>query len=387
LGADGSSKALQGTVALVAGATRGAGRGIARALGEAGATVYCTGRSSREGSVDPKRPETIEETAEQVTAAGGTGIGVRVDHTDEGAVAQLFARVRAEHGKLDILVNDIWGGDPLTEWGKPFWELDVQQGFTMMERAIHTHIITSRHGVPLMLDGGGLIVEITDGAFQGYRAQLFYDLCKMSVMRLAYAMSVELAGRPVTSVAVTPGFLRSEAVLDHFGVSEENWQDAVAKDAHFAFSETPLLVGRVIAALAADPDVDRYAGQALTCWDLARHYDVRDADGSQPHWDEHLDAAIDEIINRAAPSSEDIFLLSMRKHQIDFDDGRSSSGLVSRRFWSGTRVIFRAWWNSPRSGSPRRATVGPFWAQPAAALLPFSMTAESSRRRAAPLPR
>ena len=192
-----------------------------------------------------------------------------------GAVAKLFERVRADQGKLDILINDIWGGDPLTEWDKTFWEVDVQQGFTMMERAIHTHIITSRHGVPLMLDGdgelgglGGLIVELTDGAFYGYRGQLFYDLCKMSVIRLAYAMSVELADHPITAVAVTPGFLRSEAVLDHFGVTEKNWRDAIEKDAHFALSETPLLVGRAIAALAADPDVHRRAGQVLTCWDL-----------------------------------------------------------------------------------------------------------------------
>ena len=316
---------LQGRVALVAGATRGAGRGIARALGEAGATVYCTGRSSREGTVDPKRPETIEETAEQVTAAGGTGIAVRVDHTEERAVAQLFERVRADHGKLDILINDIWGGDPLTEWGKTFWEVDVQQGFTMMERAIHTHIITSRHGVPLMLDGdGGLIVELTDGAFYGYRGQLFYDLCKMSVIRLAYAMSVELADHPITAVAMTPGFLRSEAVLDHFGVTEENWRDAVEKDAHFALSETPLLVGRAIAALAADPDVHRHSGQVLTCWDVARHYDVKDIDGRQPHWDEHLDAFVDEVIDRASPSQEDIVVLTMRKSQLDFDDARAA---------------------------------------------------------------
>ena len=316
---------LQGSVALVAGATRGAGRGIARALGEAGATVYCTGRSSREGAVDPKRPETIEETAEQVTAAGGTGIAVRVDHTEEPAVAQLFDRVRANHGKLDILINDIWGGDSLTEWGKTFWEVDVQQGFTMMERAINTHIITSRHGVPLMLAGDrGLIVELTDGAFYGYRGQLFYDLCKMSVIRLAYAMSVELADHPITAVAVTPGFLRSEAVLDHFGVTEDHWRDAVAKDAHFAFSETPLLVGRAIAALAADPDVHRRRGQVLTCWDLARHYDVKDIDGRQPHWDEHIDATVDEIIARALPSPEDMNLLMMRKPQLDFDDARSA---------------------------------------------------------------
>ncbi len=309
---------------MVAGATRGAGRGIARALGEAGATVYCTGRSSRAGVVDPQRPETIEETAELVTAAGGTGIAVRVDHTEEDAVAQLFERIRADHGTLDILINDIWGGDALTEWGKTCWEVDVRQGFAMMERAIHTHIITNRHGIPLMLDGnGGLIVELTDGAFYGYRGQLFYDLCKISVIRLAYALSVELADHPITAVAVTPGFLRSEAVLDHFGVTETNWRDAVEKDPHFAMSETPLLVGRVIAALAADPDVRRYAGQPLTCWDLARHYGVKDADGRQPHWDEHLDATVEAIIDRDSPSPDDVLLLRVRKPQIDFDRSRA----------------------------------------------------------------
>ena len=315
---------LRGRVAVVAGATRGAGRGIATALGEAGATVYCTGRSSREGAVDPDRPETIEDTAEHVTSAGGTGIAIRVDHTDESAVTQLFERVRTEQGRLDLLINDIWGGDALTEWGKSFWEVDVQQGFTMMERAVHTHIITSRHGVPLMLDGdGGLVVELTDGAFYGYRGQVFYDLCKMSTIRLAYAMSVELANHPITAVAVTPGFLRSEAVLDHFGVTEDNWRDAIAKDEHFAESESPRLVGRVIAALAADPQAGRFAGQALTCWDMARHYDVVDVDGRQPHWDEHLDAAIDALLEKDSPTPDDLMLLQIRMSQIDFDDGRS----------------------------------------------------------------
>lgn len=315
---------LNGKVALVSGATRGAGRGIARALGEAGATVYCTGRSSRGGPVNAKRPETIEETAELVTAAGGTGIAVCVDHTDEGAVKELIERVRAESGKLDILVNDIWGGDALTEWGKNFWEVDVQTGFKMMERAIHTHITTSRHAVPLMLEGpGGLVVEITDGAFHGYRGQLFYDLCKMSVIRLAYSMSVELADTSLTAVALTPGFLRSEAVLDHFGVTEDNWRDAIAQDPHFEHSETPLLVGRTIAALAADPAVKARAGQALTCWDLARYYNITDVDGAQPHWDEHLDVAIEEILNSKTPSPEDLLLLSVRKPQIDFDASRA----------------------------------------------------------------
>ena len=315
---------LRGKVALVAGATRGAGRGIARALGEAGATVYCTGRSSREGTVDPKRPETIEETAELVTAAGGVGVPVRVDHTEEAAVERLFERVREGSGRLDVLVNDIWGGDALTEWGKPFWDLDVRTGFTMMERAVHTHVITSRYGVPLMLEGrGGLVVEVTDGAFHGYRGQLFYDLCKTSVIRLAYAMSVELADHPITALAITPGFLRSEAVLDHFGVTEESWRDAIEQDRHFALSETPLLVGRVIAALAGDPAADAWAGQALTCWDLARHYDVRDVDGAQPHWDEHLDAAVEEILSSDAPSPDDVLLLTMRKPQLDFDGSRA----------------------------------------------------------------
>lgn len=316
---------LRGKVALVAGATRGAGRGIARALGEAGAIVYCTGRSSREGVIDPKRPETIEETAEQVNAGGGTGIAVRVDHTDERAVMNLIDRVRATHRTLDILVNDIWGGDTLTEWGKPFWEVDVQQGFTMMERAIHTHIVTSRHAVPLMLESdNGLIVEVTDGAFYGYRGQLFYDLCKMSAIRLAYAMSVELADHPITAIAVTPGFLRSEAVLDHFGVTEDNWRDAIETDAHFAHSETPHLIGRVIVALAADSEVHLRTGQALTCWDLARHYDIKDVDGRQPHWDEHLDATVDEIISRDSPSAQDLALLKIRKPQLDFDEARAS---------------------------------------------------------------
>ncbi|MCB9915378.1 MAG: SDR family NAD(P)-dependent oxidoreductase [Planctomycetes bacterium] len=316
-------RTLAGKVALVAGATRGAGRGIARALGEAGATVYCTGRSSRAGALDAARPETIEETAELVDAAGGTGVTVRVDHTDEAAVAALVARVRADHGRLDVLVNDIWGGDALTEWGKPFWELDLAQGFAMMERAIHTHVVTSRHAVPLMLERGGLVVEVTDGAFAGYRGQLFYDLCKATAIRLAYAMSVELAAHPVTAVALTPGFLRSEAVLDHFGVTEATWREAIAQDPHFAHSETPLLVGRVVAALAADPDAAAYAGRALTCWDLARHYGVTDVDGAQPHWDEHLDEAVEAILASDAPSADDLFLLAVRKPQLDFDAGRA----------------------------------------------------------------
>lgn len=331
---------LSGRIALVAGATRGAGRGIATALGEAGAVVYCSGRSSRSGDVasrsgtvasgsDPTRPETIEETAELVTAAGGTGIAVPTDHTHEAAVVELVTRVANDHGRLDILVNDIWGGDALTEWGKPFWEVDVQQGFAMLERAVHTHVITSRLGVPLMLErdveqhGEGLVVEVTDGAFAGYRGQLFYDLCKASVMRLAYAMATELRDRPATALAITPGFLRSEAVLAHFGVSEDNWRDAIRKDPHFAASETPRLVGRAIAALAADREVRRFAGRTLTCWDVTREYDLRDVDGRQPHWEEHLDRAIEATLASTAPSADELMVLQFRLPQLDFDAARA----------------------------------------------------------------
>ncbi len=315
---------LTDRVALVAGATRGAGRGIAVALGEAGATVYCTGRSTRDGPVDAARPETVEETAALVTAAGGCGVAVVVDHTDEAAVEALVARVRDEQGRLDLLVNSIWGGDALTEWGKPFWELDVARGFRMLERAVHTHVVTNRHAVPLLLEGGrGLVVEVTDGAFLGYRGQLFFDLCKTAVMRLAYAMSVELADTAVTALAITPGFLRSEAVLDHFGVTEETWRDAIAKDPHFAHSETPRLVGRAVAALAADPDVRRHAGRTLACWDVTRAYDLRDVDGARPHWDEHLDEAIGAILERVDPTADDLLLLKLRRPQLDFDETRA----------------------------------------------------------------
>lgn len=320
-------KTLDKKIAVVAGATRGAGRGIACALGEAGATVYCTGRSVLGRAATPGRAETIDETAELVTVAGGRGIAVRTDHTVEREVEALFSRVREEHGRLDVLVNDIWGGDAITEWGKPFWEVDVAQGFSMIERAVHTHIITSRHGVPLMLDGaggpGGLVVEVTDGAFHGYRGQLFYDLCKTSVIRLAYAMATELSDHPITALALTPGFLRSEAVLDHFGVTEDNWRDAIATDPHFAESETPWLVGRAVVALASDPDVHTRAGRAWSAWDLSRHYGFTDIDGRQPHWDDHLDHAIDEILDAGTPSEDERGLLGVRLHQLDFDTDRA----------------------------------------------------------------
>lgn len=289
---------LVGKVAVVAGATRGAGRAIARTLGEAGATVYCTGRSSR---LSPRsrpmgqpfdlaaRPETIEETAELVEATGGRAVPVRVDHTVEIEVEALFARVRQEQGRLDILVNDVWGGDELAEWGKPFWELSLDKGFLMQRRAVHSHIITSRFGVPLMIEGGsGLVVEITDGDSNAYRGNLFYDLAKASVIRLALGMAEELKPKGVTALAVTPGFLRSEAMLEHFGVTEANWREGAAKDPHFIASETPYFVARAVAALAADPAVGRKAGGVYTSWGLSREYGFTDLDGSRPDWGRHF---------------------------------------------------------------------------------------------------
>ena len=274
---------LKDKIAVVAGATRGAGRGIACMLGELGATVYCTGRSVRGKPATGSRTETIEETAEMVTSYGGKGIFHQADHTDEKQVIALFERVQGEYGRLDILVNDIWGGDSLTEWGKPFWELDWDQGRKLLERAIHTHIITARHGAPLMIEKNqGLIVEITDGDHMGYRGTLFYDLAKMGAIRMAYDMAQDLRDFNITALAVTPGFLRSEEMLDYFGVTEENWRDGVEKDRHFIASETPYYVGRAIAALAADPNVHEKAGQVWASWTLAKEYGFVDMDGRRP---------------------------------------------------------------------------------------------------------
>lgn len=277
---------LAGAVAVVAGATRGAGRGIAVELGAAGATVYATGRSTRDGASPMGRPETIEETAELVTARGGTGIAVRVDHLVPDEVAALFDRVADEQdGRLDVLVNDIWGGDPLAEWGRSFWEHDLDKGLRMQQLAVTTHLVTSHYGAPLLVARrGGLIVEVTDGTGAGYRGNLFYDLAKSSVIRLAYAQAEELRPHGVAAVALTPGFLRSEAMLEHFGVTEETWRDAAAADPHFLASETPAYIGRAVAALAADPDVLARSGQALSTGELAAAYGFTDADGSRPNW-------------------------------------------------------------------------------------------------------
>jgi NAD(P)-dependent dehydrogenase (short-subunit alcohol dehydrogenase family) len=288
-------KVLQGKIALVAGATRGAGRGIAIALGEAGATVYCTGRSSRGRRATPGRPETIEETAELVTAAGGHGIALRVDHTKPAEVKKLVAHIKRRHKGLDILVNDVWGGDKLTEWGKAFWTVNLENGLRMLKQAVHSHIITAHYAVPLMLGRRGIIFEITDGDAFYYRGNLFYDLVKISVIRLAFAMSRELRKRDIAAVALTPGFLRSEAVLEHFGVSEANWRD-VGKSARgnsanqndapsdFMVSESPRYIGRAVVALAADPRVKKKNGRVFSSWALAREYGFTDVDGTQPHW-------------------------------------------------------------------------------------------------------
>ncbi len=281
------TRPLSGKIALVAGSTRGAGRGIAIALGEAGATVYCTGRSSK--AHPGARPETIEETAALVDAAGGRGVPVRTDHADPAQVEALAAQVRAEHGGLDVVVDDVWGGEALVEFGVPVWEISLEKSKKMLDNAVWTHIITARHLTPLLLDRpGALWVEVTDGDHFGYRGTFVYDLVKMTVIRLAFGLSRELRPHGVTAVAVTPGFLRSEEMLAHFGVTEGNWRDGVAVDPNFIASESPRFVGRAIAALAADPERGRKSGRVLSSWDLGRAYDLRDLDGSRPDWGAHF---------------------------------------------------------------------------------------------------
>lgn len=276
---------LLGKIAVVAGATRGAGRGIASMLGEAGATVYCTGRSVRgQLASGSNRPETIDETAEMVTAYGGKGIAVRVDHSVPEEVEALFARVQAEQGRLDILVNNIWGGEKLMEW-KPFWERSLANGLKMLHQAIDTHLITAHYGAPMMVaQQSGLIVEVTDGDTLDYRGELFYDLVKTSVIRIGQNMAKDLQPHGVTALTVTPGFLRSEEMLDYFGVSKENWQEATKKDPHFIASETPYFVGRAVAALAADPHVAAKSGGVYASWTLSDEYNFIDIDGKSPHW-------------------------------------------------------------------------------------------------------
>jgi NAD(P)-dependent dehydrogenase (short-subunit alcohol dehydrogenase family) len=278
---------LEGKIALVAGGTRGAGRGIAVELGAEGATVYVTGRTTRERRSEMNRPETIEETAELVTRAGGKGIAVAVDHLEPAQVRDLAARIDREQGRLDILVNDVWGADALTEWHVKVWEHDLEKGLRILRLAIDSHLITSHHVLPLLIrNRGGLVVEVTDGTKEynetNYRLSAFYDLAKVAVTRLAFGLSTELKEYGGTAVALTPGWLRSEAMLEHYKVTEGNWLEGTATEPHFAISETPAFVGRAVAALAADPDVHRWTGQSLNSGDLAKVYGFTDVDGSRP---------------------------------------------------------------------------------------------------------
>ena len=290
---------LEGRVCLVAGATRGAGRGIAVGLGERGAIVWCTGRSV-EGETPEGRPETIEETAALVTAAGGRGRWLRADHTDPDQVQRVVDTLRAEHGRLDVLVNDIWGGDGLIHWG-PLWEHDLTDGLRLLQLGVTTHLITARLALPLLLESdAGLHVEITDGTGDHYRCSLFFDLAKADTRRIALALDREISPLGHTAVAITPGFLRSEAMLDHFGVTEGAWRDGVAKDPHFAWSESPSFVGRGLAALAADPDRARFGGTVLSSGMLGRTHGVTDVDGSRPDFPGRAVAAVTRDLEAAA---------------------------------------------------------------------------------------
>ncbi len=278
---------LAGKVALVAGATRGGGRGIAVALGEAGATVYATGRSTREQRSEIDRPETIEETAELVSAAGGEGIAVQVDHLEPSQVAALIERIDSDHGRLDVLVNDIWGAEHLFKFNAALWEHDLEDGLRLLRLAVNTHLITSHHVLPLLVRSpGGLVVEVTDGTAvynaDHYRVNAFYDLAKTSVIRFAWAQAQELAAHGATAVALTPGWMRSELMLEHHGVGESNWREATERTPHFCISESPRYVGRAVAALAADPDVSRWSGQSLSSGQLAKVYGFTDTDGTRP---------------------------------------------------------------------------------------------------------
>ncbi|CAM3295245.1 SDR family oxidoreductase [Saccharibacillus brassicae] len=278
-------KPLSGKTALVAGATRGAGRGIACQLGALGAHVYATGRTTRTSASDMDRSETIEDTAEQVEALGGSASAIRTDHTELRQVEALAERIAAERGGLDILVNDIWGGDALTRWDHKLWEHSLEDGLLIQRRAVHTHLITSRFMLPLMLDRpGGIVLEITDGTDYRFRGNVYYSLAKVSGIHLAAAMAEELRPYGIAAVSLTPGFLRSEAMLDHFGVTEADWRDAVKTEPHFIASETPAYVGQAAARLAADPERMAFTGQALSSWELSDRYGFADADGSRPHW-------------------------------------------------------------------------------------------------------
>jgi NAD(P)-dependent dehydrogenase (short-subunit alcohol dehydrogenase family) len=278
---------LAGRVALVAGATRGAGRGIAVELGAAGATVYVTGRSTHGSPSEYGRPETIEETAQLVTAAGGSGVAVPTDHLVPEQVEALVGRIDREQGRLDLLVNDLWGGERLFEWDTPVWEHSLDNGLRLLRLAIDSHLITARFAFPLLIrQPGGLVVEVTDGTAEynasRYRNNAYYDLAKIAPIRLARSWTHELRPYGAVGVCITPGWLRSEMMLEAFGVTEDNWRDVLARQPHFAISESPRFVGRAVVALAADPDRERWAGESLSSGGLAREYGFTDVDGSAP---------------------------------------------------------------------------------------------------------
>lgn len=278
---------LQGKIALVAGATRGAGRAIAVQLGAAGATVYVTGRTTRERRSEYNRSETIEETAELVTEAGGTGIALPTDHLVPEQVRALADRVDAEQGQLDVLVNDVWGGERLFEFDKKVWEHDLDAGLRLMRLGVDTHAISSHFLLPLLVRRpGGLVVEMTDGtaAYNGshYRNSYFYDLVKNSVLRMGFALAHELKSYGGTAVTLTPGWMRSEMMLETLGVTEDTWRDALTEVPHFCISESPSYVGRAVAALAGDPNVARWNGQSVSSGQLAQEYGFTDLDGSRP---------------------------------------------------------------------------------------------------------
>jgi NAD(P)-dependent dehydrogenase (short-subunit alcohol dehydrogenase family) len=280
------TKSLTGKIALVAGATRGAGRGIAVELGAAGATVYVTGRSTRNRRSEMNRPETIEETAQLVDRAGGRGIAVEVDHLEPARVRALVERIAAEQGRLDILVNDIFGATHI-EWNKTVWESDLDYGLHMLRLAVETHAITSHFALPLLIKNpGGLVVEVGDGTAEynstRYRNSFFYDLSKAAVLRMAFALGHELKPHAATAVCLTPGWLRSEVMLEAFGVTEANWREAAARIPHFAIAESPAYTGRAVVALANDREVARWNGQSLSTGQLAKVYGFTDIDGSQP---------------------------------------------------------------------------------------------------------
>jgi NAD(P)-dependent dehydrogenase (short-subunit alcohol dehydrogenase family) len=301
-----TAAALPGRVALVAGATRGAGRGIAVALGEAGATVYCTGRTTREHRSEVDRPETIEETAELVSEAGGEGIAVQVDHLVAGEVARLVDKIDADHGRLDVLVNDVWGAEHLFKFDTPLWEHDLDDGLRLLDLAIKTHLITSHHALPLLIrDHGGLVVEVTDGTAayneDHYRVNAFYDIAKSSVIRLAWGQAQELAEHGCTAVALTPGWMRSEQMLEHYSVTEANWREGIERTPHFCISESPRYVGRAVAALAADPELPRWNGASLSSGQLAQEYGFTDTDGTRPDCWRYMT----EVIDAGRPAGDD----------------------------------------------------------------------------------